>query len=234
MAVVAPRFSGFRPEAVQFLADLAENNDRAWFQPRKAEFERLLKEPLEAFVAAVGERLEARKVPLRADPARAPFRIYRDVRFSKDKSPYKTNVGASLPWAEGPAGAEGDGPHGVGGYFHLSPGEIYVGGGMWHPEKPKLDAFRRLVSEDPKAVHAAVDEPGFKRHFGSISGDRLQRVPQGYPADHPEADLLKLKDVTFGRRLSDKEAFSADLPDIVAGHLAAGLPVFRLLAGLPG
>jgi uncharacterized protein (DUF2461 family) len=105
---------------------------------------------------------------------------------------------------------------------------------MWHPEKPKLDGFRRLVAEDPKAVHAAIDEPGFKRAFGQIGGDRLQRVPQGYPADHPEADLLKLKDVTFGRRLSDDEAFSADLPDIVAGHLAAALPVFRLLARLPG
>jgi uncharacterized protein (TIGR02453 family) len=92
MAVVAPQFTGFRPEAVQFLADLAENNDRAWFQPRKAEFERLLKEPLEAFVGDLGERLAARKVPLRADPARAPFRIYRDVRFSKDKSPHHDKV----------------------------------------------------------------------------------------------------------------------------------------------
>src|SRR5215210_5715718 len=94
-------FSGFSPEAIQFLADLAENNDRAWFQPRKADYERLLKEPLEAFVAAVGERLEARNVPIQADPAKSPFRIYRDVRFAKDKSPYKTNIGAGFPWIEG-------------------------------------------------------------------------------------------------------------------------------------
>ncbi len=238
MAVAAPRFAGFRPEAVQFLADLAANNDRGWFQPRKAEFEQLLKEPLEAFVAALGERLEARGVPLRADPARAPFRIYRDVRFSKDKSPYKTNVGASFPWIEGTRAsatseAEAEGAHGVGGYFHFSPGEIYVGGGMWHPAKPRLDAFRRLVASDPKAVHAALEEPGFKRQFGSTGGDRLQRVPQGYPADHPEADLLKLKDVSFGLRLSDDEAFSADLPDIVATGFAAAVPVFRFLARLP-
>ena len=88
MAVAAPPFAGFSPDAIQFLADLAENNDRAWFQPRKADYERLLKEPLEALVAALGERLAARGVPLKADPARAPFRIYRDVRFSKDKSPH--------------------------------------------------------------------------------------------------------------------------------------------------
>src|SRR4249919_2050989 len=128
-------FTGFRPEAIQFLADLAENNDRAWFTPRKADFERLLKRPLESLCAALDERFRARAIPLTADPARSPFRIYRDVRFSKDKSPYKTNISASFPWSgdegpdEPPADRAGADP---GGYFHLSPGEIYVGGGMWH------------------------------------------------------------------------------------------------------
>jgi hypothetical protein len=83
----APTFAGFSPDAIQFLADLAANNERAWFQPRKADYERLLKVPLEQFVAALGDRLVARNVPLRADPAHAPFRIYRDTRFSRDKSP---------------------------------------------------------------------------------------------------------------------------------------------------
>ena len=238
MAVAAAQFTGFRPEAIQFLADLAANNDRAWFQPSKVDYERLLKEPLEALVAAVGERLAVKRVALRADPARAPFRIYRDVRFSKDKSPYKTNIGASFPWTgETPEGGTDDvaqdGPHGVGGYFHFSPGEIYVGGGMWHPEKPRLDGFRRLVASDPARVHAAIDDRTFVAHFGNVSGDRLQRVPTGYPADHPDAELLKLKDVTFGRRLSDEEAFSPRLPDVIAGEFAAALPVFRLLASLP-
>jgi len=94
-------FTGFRPEAIQFLADLTANNDRAWFQPRKADYERLLKQPLEALCAALAERFEARGLPLTADPARSPFRIYRDVRFSRDKSPYKTNIGASFPWTGG-------------------------------------------------------------------------------------------------------------------------------------
>jgi uncharacterized protein (TIGR02453 family) len=87
MAVDAPTFTGFRPDALQFLADLAEHNDRAWFQPRKAEYERLLKEPMEALVAALDERFAARGIPLQAGPKRAVFRIYRDTRFSKDKSP---------------------------------------------------------------------------------------------------------------------------------------------------
>jgi uncharacterized protein (TIGR02453 family) len=236
MAVAAPAtsraFTGFTPNAIQFLADLTANNDRAWFQPRKADYERLLKDPMAAFIAALAERFAARGIPLVADPVRSPFRIYRDTRFSKDKSPYKTHLGASFPWA--PNAAAGEGPHGVGGYFNLQPGEIYVGGGMWHPEKPRLDAFRRAVADDPRRVHAVLGDPGFTATFGTVNGDRLSRVPRGFPPDHPDAELLKLKDVTFGRRLSDEEAFSAGLPDTVADALATAVPVLRLLAGLTG
>ena len=98
VATAPSTFTGFKPEAIQFLVDLAVNNERSWFQPRKAEYERLLKGPLEQLIAALAERFEARGIPLHADPAKSPFRIYRDVRFSKDKSPYKTNLGASFPW----------------------------------------------------------------------------------------------------------------------------------------
>ena len=219
-------FTGFRPEAVQFLADLAENNDRAWFTPRKPEYERLLKRPLEALCVALDERFRERGVPLLADPARSPFRIYRDVRFSKDKSPYKTNVGASFPWT-------GEGVGRPGGYFHLSPGEIFVGGGMWHPEPTRLAAFRRLVDSDPARVHAVIDAPDFARTFGSLTGDRLSRTPKGYAPDHPEAELLKLKDVGFWRPLADDDVRSAALVDLVADTLVTGLPLLRLLATLP-
>ena len=92
MTIAARPFPGFTREAIQFLADLAEHNDRAWFQPRKAEFERLLKSPLEELCVALDERFRARGIPLTADPSRSPFRIYRDVRFSKDKSPHHDKV----------------------------------------------------------------------------------------------------------------------------------------------
>ena len=239
MAVATPTFTGFRPEAIQFLVDLAANNDRAWFQPRKAEYERLLKEPLEALIAALADRFEARRIPLRADPTKSPFRIYRDVRFSKDKSPYKTNLGASFPYVADAADA-GDATarshtsevHSSGGYFHLQPGEIYVGGGIWHPDKPWIDAFRRRVADDPKVFHDAVDGRSFKEAFGALSSDghSLQRVPFGYAADHPEAETLKMKDVVFGRRLSDHEAMSPHLPDVMADSFEAAMPVFRYLA----
>jgi uncharacterized protein (TIGR02453 family) len=237
MAVAAPTFTGFRPEAIQFLVDLSENNDRSWFQPRKGEYERLLKEPLEALISTLAERFAARGIPLRADPSKSPFRIYRDVRFSKDKSPYKTNLGASFPWvseAPGDGGARSHttNVHSSGGYFHLSPGEIYVGGGIWHPEKPWLEAFRRRVVDEPGRVRKLVDEPAFKATFGSLGGDSLVRVPTGFPPDHPDVELLKLKDVTFGRRLSDAEAMSPRLPDVIADTFEAALPVMRYLAAI--
>ncbi|MGZ9276211.1 MAG: DUF2461 domain-containing protein, partial [Candidatus Limnocylindrales bacterium] len=156
MAIETSRFTGFRPEAIDFLAELAQNNERSWFQPRKAEYERLLKEPMEALVAALAERFVSRGIPLEADPKRSIFRIYRDTRFSKDKSPYKTNVGASFPYVAPGAGLADERAHGNGGYFHLQPGESYIGGGMWMPEKPRLDAFRQAILDDPGQVREAL------------------------------------------------------------------------------
>ena len=220
----ASAFTGFSEDGLQFLRDLEENNDRAWFQPRKADYERLLKEPLEELCAALGDRFARLNLPLQADPIRSPFRIYRDVRFSKDKSPYKTYISASFPWI-------GEG-RGVGGYFSLSPGDGYVGGGMWHPEPARLGAWRSAVAERPRAVHAALRDAAFVATFGEVEGERLKRVPSGFPADHPEAELLKLKDVTFGRHLTDGEVTSPELPDTLAAALATSLPLMRLLANL--
>jgi uncharacterized protein (TIGR02453 family) len=235
MTIAISTFGGFSPDGVDFLAELAENNDRAWFQPRKADYERLLKGPMEDLVAALAERFEARGIPLLADPKRSIFRIYRDTRFAKDKSPYKTHLGASFPWLEpGPDGslaaAEGM-AHANGGYFHFEPGQMYVGGGMYLAEKPRLDAFRRVVVEEPDRIRAAIEEPGFVAAFGSItSHNELKRIPPGLPAEHPMAELFRYKDVVFGRNLSDAEALSPDLPDILADAYEAGLPVFRMLA----
>jgi uncharacterized protein (TIGR02453 family) len=226
MPTATEAFTGFRPEAIQFLADLAANNDRAWFQPRKADYERLLKQPLEALCVALAERFEGRGVPLSADPARSPFRIYRDVRFSKDKSPYKTNIGASFPWI-------GGGEASPGGYFHFEPGEAFVGGGMWHPQTAALNAFRRLLDTDPHRIHSVIDDPSFVATFGHLSGDRLTRIPKGFRSDHPESELLKLKDMTFGHRLSDDDVFSPDLPDCLVSSLEKAVPVMRMLATLP-
>jgi uncharacterized protein (TIGR02453 family) len=231
-AATDPSFKGFRPEAVQFLADLAANNRREWFQARKADYEGLLKQPMEELVAALAPRFAARGLPLQADPKRSIFRIYRDTRFSKDKSPYKTNVGASFPWIGEGMGVD-EHAHGGGGYFHFEPGEMFLGGGMYMPDKERLAAWRRLVVEEPAAVHRAIDDRAFLAAFDRVNThDPLKRVPQGFPADSPDAELLKMRDVVFGRRLSDDEALSPELPDLIADGFVAAVPVFRLLATL--
>jgi uncharacterized protein (TIGR02453 family) len=222
---VAASFTGFSRDAVQFLVELALHNERSWFQPRKAEYEHLLKEPLEALCRVLADRFEAEGLPLRSDPSHSPFRIYRDVRFSADKSPYKTHVSASFPWA-------GDGG-GVGAYFHLQPGEMFAGGGMWHPEPSQLAAWRQTVAANYEEVEATLKSPKFVATFGSISGERLKRVPSGFAADQPGAELLKLKDVTFGRPLSDDEVFSSHLPDVLVETFAEAIPLLDLLARLP-
>ncbi len=239
MATSTTTFQGFEPDAIQFLVDLAENNSREWFQPRKAEFERLIKHPMEELCVALEEAFRARDIPLHADPARSPFRIYRDTRFSKDKTPYKTAAAASFSWAgDGVDATDGrshtESVHASGGYFHLQPGEIFAGGGVWHPDKAWLDAFRQRIVNDLPGFEAIVTAPSFADTFGTVSddGESLKRVPPGYPADHPAADLLRKKNLTFGRRLSDDEALSPSLPTLLADTFAAGTPLLRYLASL--
>ena len=226
-------FRGFSHEAMQFLVDLGLNNERSWFRPRKHDYERLLKEPLEAPCVDLAAEFERRKVPLRADPKSSPFRIYRDTRFSKDKSPYKTNLAASFPWVgTGEPWTVGTSERHGGGYFHLSPTGSYMGGGMWHPEPSQLAAFRKAVDQEPERVKSALNDKKFLARFEPVHGDSLIRVPKGYPADHPEADLLKLKDITFGREISNDEVFSPELPRIMAVDFAAAMPVMAFLASL--
>jgi len=213
------RFEGFSPDAIAFLAELAANNDRAWFTPRKAEYERLLKWPMAALCVALAERFAARGIALTADPARSPFRIYRDTRFSRDKSPYKTAASARFP-------APGGGPAG---YFHLEPGEIYAGGGLYRPDPSVLVTWRALVASEPAAVRAAIADPVFVAAFGELHGDRFKRMPAGSAKDHPDADLLVLKDLIFARRLADDDVLSPSLPDILTDLYAAAAPVMALL-----
>ena len=217
-------FRGWPEDFQRFFIGLELDNSKRYFEANRHAYEEKVKAPMVALLASLEEDFGPNKL----------FRPNRDIRFSKDKSPYKTNIGASFPWVQGRAGSNGsaEGPHGVGGYFHLQPGEIYVGGGMWHPEPARLAAWRTVVSADAERVHAALDDPAFTAEFGTVNGDRLKRVPPGFAPDHPEAELLKLKDVTFGRHLADSEALSPDLPGIIVEALAAATPVFRLLAGL--
>ena len=236
---VATTFAGFTPEGIQFMADLAANNDRAWFQPRKADYERLVKEPMELLMVAPRRQLgdPGRPAASRIPSGRRSGSTGTRASRATSRRTRPISAPASPGWRGGRPRGRGatadDGPHGNGAYFNFQPGEMYAGGGMWMPTKPKLDAFRRALVDDPARVDAALEDPAFVAWFGGVhSHETLKRIPAGYPADHPEAERLRWKDVVFGRRLSDDEVCSTALPDMLADGYGAAIPVFRFLAGL--
>jgi uncharacterized protein (TIGR02453 family) len=123
--------------------------------------------------------------------------------------------------------------HGNGGYFHFQPGEMYAGGGMWMMDRPKIEAFRAAVRDEPDRVRGALEDSEFVASWGEVRPhEALKRFPPGYPQDHPMAPMFLWKDVVFGRRLSDREVLSPDLPDRLAEAYATAAPVFRFLSSL--
>lgn len=184
----------------RFLEELKANNDRIWFKSNQARFEQTVREPLLAFIAAFEEPLaniSSSMLAIARKSGGSMFRIHRDTRFSKDKSPYKT-------WAAVQFRHEaGRDAHAPCYYLHLAPGDVFVGAGIWHPDRAALDAIRVLIDEKPaKWVKArdAVLLAGW-----DLEGDALKRIPRGYDAEHPLADDLRRKDFIAVRRLSEQD-----------------------------
>ena len=172
MAVGAPEFAGFRPAAFAFFRELNDNNDPAWFKPRKALYEAEVLEPFRELIAAVGDALGRAGLPLIGDPRRGIFRIYRDVRFSPDKRLYKTHAGAVLTRS----GNKRD-PGVL--YLHVAPGESMVAAGFWHPEAALLTRLRRAVLADTDGFLAIVARLA-KADCPLSRDDKLSRPPGGF------------------------------------------------------
>jgi uncharacterized protein (TIGR02453 family) len=184
----APTFPGFPKRTVSFLRELAKNNDREWFTAHKAEYEAAVMEPARAFVLAMGERLRRLSPGIRFDPRAngSLFRIYRDTRFSPDKSPYKTNLGIFF-WEGG--GPRMDCP---GYYFHLEPPTLMLGGGSYIFSRPLLERYRRAVADpDYGPELAAIVKKIGGRPGYTLGGEHYKRVPAGYDAEPVAAGLLR-------------------------------------------
>ncbi len=181
------RFPGFPPEALQFFRSLARNNNRDWFQARKAVFEEQVKEPMRELVEALNDGMKGFAPEYVTDPAKAIYRIYRDTRFSKDKTPYKDHIAASFF-------RSGTGPHKYGGYYlQVSHKEVAVGGGVYMPEPDVLLEIRQHIAENHQKLRKILAVPAVKRTLGELHGDQLSRVPKGFLATDPAADLLRFK-----------------------------------------
>lgn len=188
----------------RFFEDLKANNDRTWFKTNQARFEASVREPLLAFVAAFEEPLAAISPSMLAVAKKSGgslFRIHRDTRFSKDKSPYKT-------WAAVQFRHEaGRDAHAPCYYLHLAPDNVFVGAGIWHPDRTALDAIRARIDKHSTDWQMAGD--AILRTGWHLEGDALKRIPRGYDADHPLADDLKRKDFIAVRRLTEEDAIQA-------------------------
>jgi uncharacterized protein (TIGR02453 family) len=190
MASASPRFS---PKALAFLRALKRNNDREWFRARKDQYETLLRGPMTEVIGRLAADLPAFAPGLVANPRVSLYRIYRDTRFSDNKAPLKTNVAAVFPHRD-------LGKHaGAGLYFEIAPGWVWIGGGMYAPDTSTLHRVREHIAADTRRFRTIVESPGFRKTVGALEGERLTRVPRGFPADHPAAEYLKFRQFLAAR-----------------------------------
>lgn len=228
--------STFHSDALKFLKGLKRNNAKPWFEAHRDEYERHVKAPMAELVEEMSLRLMRVAPEIVGDPKRSMFRIHRDVRFAKDKSPYKTHA-ACWFFHDGGSSKVGREAHGGGAgfYFHLEPGASMVGGGLWMPPRPALQKLRRSIADDPKGFELVVLAPKLKKRLGALSEESmLTRVPRGWPADHPAGRWLRLQSYTVGRMLTDAEVTSAKLAKTLEADYAAMTPLVRWLNGVLG
>ncbi len=217
-------FPGFPAEALRFLEGLARHNTREWFQEHKADYEAQARGPMLAFVEALNEALSKFAPSWMTEPKKALFRLNRDTRFSADKSPYKTELGARFGTSQGPAAES------AGFYVSVSPKGVGVGAGCYMADTPQVAALRTRIATDHVAFRRLVEERAVTKAFGALQGERLVRVPKPFPAEHPAADLLRLKQACFLVTLPVELVTSKRLVPEVAERFRLGAPLVTWLA----
>jgi uncharacterized protein (TIGR02453 family) len=217
------RFTTFPTEGLRFLRSLKRNNNREWFQEHKSIYQEVIKDPMTKLILALAADFEQFAPELVASPTTSLYRIYRDTRFSKDKTPYKTHVAAVFP-RKGLAKHEGAGL-----YLHIAPTEVLIGGGVYMPLPEDLHAIRAYVAEKPDSFKSIVESSGFKKMFGELGGERLTRVPRGFSPTHPAADYLRHKQYLAGRTLPAAAATSRGFYKTVVETFQTMMPFVRFL-----
>jgi uncharacterized protein (TIGR02453 family) len=218
-------FTGFPKGFFSFYKELASNNNRDWFNANKSRFLDDVVDPSLAFISQLESKMK--KVspyfpPIAKRQGGSLMRIYRDTRFSKDKTPYKTNLGIHIRHEIGKD------VHAPGFYFHYNPKEIFIGAGVWHPDSSALKKIRFLIDDDPARWKRASRSKKFRDTY-EPHGDSLKRPPKGYDADHPMITDLKRKDHVALTSLTKKDLQSAKLPDLVVTKFKIAKPYVRFL-----
>lgn len=212
-----PEYMNIQPSSLQFLQDLSDNNHREWFQTNKSRYEAAqenMKQFLRAVEKALGETDHIEEASL--------FRIYRDVRFSKDKLPYKNNFGMGFTRATKRL---------RGGYYlHIEPGASFAGGGFWQPNAEDLKRIRDEFAADAQPIRQIIADPTFKKYFGTLDGDELKTAPRGYDKDGPAVDLIRKKSFVVRRNFSDAELTSDKFLQEVKKTFEAMRPYFDYMS----
>lgn len=226
-------FTGFPKDYLAFFRELSKNNDREWFEANRHRYEESVKEPLRSFIAAMDIPLGRFADCFIADPrpqGGSMFRIYRDTRFSRDKSPYKDNGACQFRHMAGKDA------HAPGFYVHLSPKEVFYGGGIWMPPGPELRKVREAIVADPERWKEVTRAPAFRRRFGGVEGDGLKRPPAGFDPGHELIEDLKKQSFFAMEEVEPKAILSKDFAKQVAKSFEVLGPFMEFLTdalGLP-
>jgi uncharacterized protein (TIGR02453 family) len=219
-----PPFEGFPKESVGFLRKLKKNNNRDWFNAHKEQYEEHIKFPMQCFIASLQPHFSDFAPQFDVHPKRSMFRIYRDTRFSKDKTPYKTHMAAHFVLKGKPKGFEGSGY-----YLHIAPGEVFIGGGIYLPDNDQLKKIRAYIAAHPKEFLAVTGKPSFKKMFPALSGQKLSRPPKGYEPNHPMIEWLKMKQFFTGADLKEEICYRKDFTTVITKHCKELAPLVDIL-----
>jgi uncharacterized protein (TIGR02453 family) len=217
------RFPGFSPDALAFLRALKRNNRRDWFQPRKEKFEALIKAPMLELIESLNQRLMDFAPQYITLPHKSVYRIYRDTRFSKDKTPYKTHVSAIFPRSSAVK------REGAVFYFHFTERELLIFGGVYAPEREELLACRALLAEQHEEFRQILAEKQLKRLTGGLQGEQMSRVPKGFCVDHPAESLLRHRQWYLETTLDAKLITSPKVVPEIARRFAVMAPMVEFL-----
>lgn len=219
------KFAGFSNKAIEFLADLRANNDREWFQEHKADYEHWVREPALDFITAFSEPLTKFAPSFVAMPKKVGgslMRPYRDIRFSRDKTPFKTNLGIQFRHELGKD------VHAPGYYFHFDPDNVFIGAGIWRPDSTSVGKIRAAIVEKPTAWRRIMNNKRFKQHF-ELGGSSLIRPPRGFSKDHPLIHDLKRKDFIAVSNLSHESITRSEVVKEVAAAFESATPLMKFL-----
>ncbi len=220
---MAVGFPGFPPETLKFLRQLKRNNNREWFLAHKQLYEEKVKGPMVDLVIALGGAMQSFGPEMIVDPKRVIYRIYRDIRFSADKSPYKTHIAAIFV----PRGIPKNSAAVL--YFHLSPEEIIIAGGVYMPGSAELRAIRQHIAGHWEDLRAILKNHTFRSMFGGLWGEQLSRPPRGFMPDHPAIDLLRYKQYLVSVTEAPEYAESRELFPRLLNCFTAMMPFVRFL-----